>query len=145
MVEERITDGTRIAELLASELDGREDGALEAVAVTNADRDVEPTTDGSRAYDVVLASGEEADEGDGGDERDQGDPFAQVFVHEDRAHLEFGAAQDAAATAGGDADLRVRPKATQPPRTLVFVESGAEVKRATDVVQAVARAMTVTD
>lgn len=38
MVEERITDGTRIAQLLSSELDGREDGGLESIAVTNADR-----------------------------------------------------------------------------------------------------------
>jgi hypothetical protein len=32
----------------------------------------------------------------------------------------------------------VRPKAVEPPRTLVFVESGAAVKRALDVVRAVA-------
>ncbi len=123
MVEERITDGRRIAELLSSELDGREDGGLAAVAVTNADRDVEPTAEGARAYDVTSH-----------DER-----IARVFVHEDRAHLEFEAGQDTAAEAASDVDLRVRPKATTPPRTLVFVESGAEVKRATDVVQAVSR------
>jgi len=62
-----------------------------------------------------------------------------VFIHEDRAHLELEAGQDVAAEAAADVDLRVRPKATQPPRTLVFVESGAEVKRATDVLQAVSR------
>ncbi len=45
MVEERITDGRRIAELLSSEVDGREDGELAEYAVTNADRDVEPTAD----------------------------------------------------------------------------------------------------
>jgi len=123
MVEDRITDGRRIAELLSSELDGREDGGLAAVAVTNADRDVEPTADGARAYDVTR-----------GDDR-----FARVFVHDDRAHLEFETAQDIAAETASDADLRVRPKATTPPRTLVFVESGADVKRATDVIQAVSR------
>lgn len=139
MVEDRITDGKRIAQLLSSELDGREDGALEAVAVTNADRDVEPTTDGARAYDVVIV-----DEADAADESDEGtdDPFARVFVHEDRARLEFRDGQDVAAEAGEDAGLRVRPKASRPPRTLVFVESGAEVKRATDVVQAVVRSAT---
>ncbi|MGQ3411023.1 hypothetical protein ACT4ML_02010 [Natrinema sp. LN54] len=129
MVEDRITDGRRIAQLLASELDGREDGELARFAVTNADRDVEPTADGARAYDVTRD-----------DER-----IARAFVHDDRAHLEFEAAQDAAAEAASDVDLRVRPKATNPPRTLVFVESGAEVKRATDVVQRVSQALAETD
>ncbi|WP_226480287.1 hypothetical protein [Natrinema amylolyticum] len=125
MVEDRITDGRRIAELLSSEVDGREDGELASFAVTNADRDVEPTADGARAYDITRR-----------DER-----LARVFIHDDRAHLEFEAGQDAAAEAAADADLRVRPKATRPPRTLVFVESGAEVKRATDVLQTVSRAL----
>lgn len=129
MVEDRITDGRRIAQLLASELDGREDGELADFAVTNADQDVEPTADGARAYDVTRH-----------DER-----IARAFVQDDRAHLEFEAGQDAAAEAAADVDLRVRPKATNPPRTLVFVESGAEVKRATDVVQRVSRALAATD
>ncbi|ELY86684.1 hypothetical protein [Natrinema altunense] len=123
MVEERITDGRRIAELLSSEVDGREDGELAEYAVTNADRDVEPTADGARAYDMTRR-----------DER-----IARVFVHDDRAHLEFEAGQDIAAAAAADVDLRVRPKATQPPKTLVFVESGAAVKRTTDVLQTVSR------
>ncbi|WP_339103321.1 hypothetical protein [Haloterrigena salinisoli] len=129
MVEERITDGRRIAELLASELDGREDDELASIAVANADRDVEPTTDGARAYDVTLALP------DSDDQR-----IARVFVHEDRARLEFEMGQDVAVEAAEDVGLRVRPKAAQPPRTLVFVESGAAVKRATDVVKAVSRA-----
>ncbi|MFD1563635.1 hypothetical protein ACFR99_08755 [Haloarchaeobius amylolyticus] len=129
MVEDRITDGRRIAELLSSELDGREDGGLAAVAVTNADRDVEPTADGARAYDITRS-----------DER-----LARVFVHDDRAHLEFEIEQDTAAETASDIDLRVRPKATTPPRTLVFVESGADVKRATDVVQAVSGQLESTD
>ncbi|ADB61064.1 hypothetical protein Htur_2184 [Haloterrigena turkmenica DSM 5511] len=130
MVEERITDGRRIAELLASELDGREDDELASIEVANADRDVEPTADGARAYDVALAS-------PGSDDAER---IARVFVHEDRARLEFETGQDIAAEAAADLELRVRPKATQPPRTLVFVESGAAVKRATDVVKAVSRA-----
>ena len=123
MVDERITDGRRIAELLASELEGREDGGLDSIAVTDADRDVEPSADGSRAYDVI----------------DDGERIAQVFVHDERARLEFEAGQDVAAETAADAGLRVRPKAVRPPRTLVFVESGTEVKRATDVVQSVSR------
>ncbi|WP_436344094.1 hypothetical protein [Natronorubrum sp. FCH18a] len=125
MVEERITDGRRIAELLASELDGREDGTLESTRVTNADRDVESTADGARAYDVEFAA----------------ERLARVFVHEERARLEFETGQDVAAETADDLELRVRPKATEPPRTLVFVESGAAVKRATDIVQAVSRSL----
>ena len=133
MVEDRITDGRRIAELLSSEIDGREDGELAHFAVTNANRDVEPTADGARAYDVTR------------DDGDDDDRIARTFVHERRAHLEFEAGQDAAAEAASDVDLRVRPKATDPPRTLVFVESGAEVKRATDVLQQVSRALRETE
>ena len=88
MVENRITDGRRIAELLSSEIDGREDGELAHFAVTNADRDVEPTADGARAYDVTRH-----------DER-----IARVFIHEDRAHLELEAGQDVAAEAAADVD-----------------------------------------
>ncbi|TYT61312.1 hypothetical protein [Natrialba swarupiae] len=150
MVEERITDGKRIAQLLASELEGREDGGLERIAVTDADRDVEPTADGARAYDVSVLSRDEAttpeddvdvgddasgDDGDG--ESDETVRIARVFVHENRARLEFAVGQDIAAQTAEEGDLRVRPKATEPPRTLVFVESGAAVKRATNVVQSV--------
>jgi hypothetical protein len=123
MVEDRVTDGRRIAELLASELEGRVDGGLARVAVTDADRDVEPRPEGARAYGVTL----------------DGERLAAVFVHPDRAHLAFAAHQDAAAAIAGDLELRVRPKATEPPQTLVFVESGAAVKRAADVVDRIAR------
>jgi len=52
MVEERITDGKRIAQLLASELTGLERGPLGSVSVANADPDVEPTADGALAYRI---------------------------------------------------------------------------------------------
>lgn len=125
MVEDSITDGRRIAELLSSELSGREDGELERFAVTNADRDVEPSVDGARAYDVEY------------DEYDDG-CLARVYVQPDRVRLELEVGRAAATEAATDAELRVRPKATTPPKTLVFVENGAEVKRATDVLEAVA-------
>jgi hypothetical protein len=122
MVEDRVTDGRRIAELLSSELHGREDGGLAAVAVVDAAESVEPTADGALAYRV------EAD----------GDSLASAYVHPNRVHLAFEAGREGAARAGADAGLRVRPKATRPPETLVFVESGAEVKRAAEVVATVA-------
>lgn len=120
MVEERVTDGTRIAELLASEVEGRTDGGLGALSVTDANPDVEPTADGARAFDVTRG----------------GDLLGRVFVHDDRVHVAFATGREAALEAAESAGLRVRPKATTPPRTLVFVESGAEVKRATDVLSA---------
>ncbi|MFC6717437.1 hypothetical protein ACFQGT_04880 [Natrialbaceae archaeon GCM10025810] len=126
MVEDRITDGRRIAELLASEVDGREDGHLGDLEIADPDRDVEPTPDGARAYAVSFSA-----------EPDRtGDRLARAFVHPERVRLEFDRGVDATVEAAGDVGLRVRPKATTPPKTLVFVESGAEVKRATDVIQA---------
>lgn len=121
-----MTDGRRIAELLASELHGRADGALDRVAVADAVEDVELTIDGTLAYRVTV----------------DGEPLARVHVHPDRVHLAFGTGQDTAASvaesaADEGAALRVRPKASQPPETLVFVESGAAVKAATDVVATV--------
>jgi hypothetical protein len=122
MVEDRVTDGERIAELLSSELHGREDGPLARVAVVDPVEDVDPAADGALAYRVEVG----------------GEALASVHVHPERVHLAFVGRQDAAAEAARDADLRVRPKATRPPETLVFVESGAAVKAAADVVAAVA-------
>ena len=109
--------GKRIAQLLASEVAGRSDGPLGRLAVADADRDIEPTVDGARAYVV---------------ERD-GEPFAEVYVQPDRARIELREGIDTAVEAAEREGLRVRPKATRPPRTLVFVESGGEVKRAVAV------------
>lgn len=120
MVEDRITDGRRIAQLLSSELHGRSDGALASLAVVDADREVEPSEDGALAYRV---------------ERDGG-PFASVYVHPDRVRVELRTGLSAAVDAAEKLGLRVRPKAVEPPRTLVFVESGAQVKRAADVLAA---------
>jgi hypothetical protein len=123
MVSRELDDGVRIAQLLASDLVGHEDG-LADVAVTDADPDVEPTPNGARAYRVRAADR----------------PLATVFVHPERARIEFEAGQEAALDAARDAGLRVRPKATEPPRTVVFVENGAEVKRVLRVVEAAAAA-----
>lgn len=148
MVEARVTDGRRIAELLASEIDGREDGHLERLAVVDADTDVEPTTDGARAYDVGRTEGsdraeemerEAETEREGAAERER--PVARVFVHEDRVRVEFERGRERAASAAEAVGLRVRPKATTPPKTLVFVEDGGEVKRASDVFDDVSRSI----
>lgn len=124
MVDNRVRDGKRIAQLLASELRGHEDGQLGSLSVADA-RDVEGSVDGEFAYAVRRGD----------------DVLAAVYVHDDRARVEFQAGIDAAADAGRTADLRVRPKAGQPPRTLVFLEDGVAVKRVLPVFAAAAEAI----
>jgi len=123
MVEERLTDGRRIAQLLASEVTGHGD-ALAGLSVADADPDVDPTPDGTFAYGI---------------DRD-GSRVASVFVQPDRIRVEFGCAVGAAADTAREEGLRVRPKAVDPPRTLVFVADGAQVKRLLAVLRAVVSA-----
>lgn len=112
MSADRVRDGHRIAQLLASEL---ESGATpDALAVTDADPEVEPTPEGTLAYRVRAG--------------DEGRTIASVYVQPDRARVEFSVSAAAVADAAEDAGLRVRPKAAQPPGTIVFVEDGAHVK-----------------
>ncbi|MEF8842002.1 MAG: hypothetical protein V5A62_10310 [Haloarculaceae archaeon] len=120
MVEDRITDGRRIAQLLASEIRGHERGPLGRLAVLDV-RDVEGDVHGEFAFGVDART----DTGDSGARR-----VADVYVHDDRARVEFREAPEVAADAGREAGLRIRPKAVQPPRTVVFVEDGVEAKRA---------------
>ena len=54
MVEDRVTDGKRIAQLLSSELSGRDRGTLGDLSVVNADPDAEPSVDGTEAYGVAY-------------------------------------------------------------------------------------------
>jgi hypothetical protein len=125
MVRDRLDDGIRIAELLASEVSG---GATRTtLSVIDADDDVDPSVDGTLAYRVELANDD-----------DEAVVLADVNVHPDRCHVAFRVAPEVATQAAADAELRVRPKATQPPQTLVFVEDGGEVKQILPVVSAVA-------
>ncbi|SFG52486.1 hypothetical protein SAMN04488063_2305 [Halopelagius inordinatus] len=110
MVEDRLTDGKRIAQFVASEVEGHADLRL---CVADADPDVEPTADGAFAYRIASEDEE---------------TVAEVYVQSDRARVEFVDAVEAAAEAADAEGLRVRPKAVRPPRTLVFVEDGAQVK-----------------
>ncbi|MFB6207576.1 MAG: hypothetical protein ABEJ05_13730 [Haloglomus sp.] len=147
MVDERTTDGRRIAQLLAAELRGHEQSPLGRLAVTDV-RDTEGSEHGEFAYGVALVpEGETADRRNPDVEtRDAVERLADVYVHPDRARVEFRLAPDAAADAGREAaareesGIRVRPKATTPPRTLLFLESGVAAKRALPVFQAVVAA-----
>lgn len=122
MADERLSDGRRVAQLLASELTG-DHGQLAALSVTDADPDIEPTPEGALAYRVHD------------DDADR--IVAEVYIQPDRARVEFQVAPDVAAEVGSEQDLRVRPKATQPPQTIVFVEDGAQVKWILPVFRAV--------
>jgi hypothetical protein len=144
MVDERLTEGRRIAQLLAAELRGHERGPLGRLAVVDV-RDVEGTEHGAFAYGVaLLPAGETAARRNPEVERrDDTERLADVYVHEARARVGFRLSPDVAATVGGEeaereaSGLRVRPKATQPPRTLVFLESGVAAKRVLPVFRAV--------
>jgi hypothetical protein len=52
MVEDAVTDGTRIAELFASELEGLTVGSLAGVVVVDADRNAAPSEAGTYAYGI---------------------------------------------------------------------------------------------
>ncbi len=151
MVQDRLRDGKRIAQLVASELTGDRD-LLNQVVVVDADPDVEPTADGARAYDVVYVSPTEAlvvdDRGRTtiDEERTaQQTLLATVFVQPERARIEFKTAAARAAEAAQAANLRVRPKAVDPPQTLVFVEDGAQAKWVLDVFRTVVSSVQATD
>jgi hypothetical protein len=135
MVRDELTDGKRIGQLLSSEIHGYERGALGRLSVADADTDVEPTEAGAFAYAIEYEA-----EGD-----DEPQRIAEVYVHPDRAHVEFREGIDTAAETGDSEGLRVRPKAVDPPRTLVFVENGAEVKGALRVIRAVAETLNADD
>ncbi|MDR5672483.1 Uncharacterized protein AArcCO_1257 [Halalkaliarchaeum sp. AArc-CO] len=121
MVDDRLSDGPRIAELLASELTGGT-GPIRKLAVVDAEVDVEPSVDGAFGYAV---------------ERTDGRTVAEVSVQPDRAYVEFRVNPDAVARTARERGLRVRPKAVHPPRTIVFLEDGAQVKRVLDAFEVV--------
>ncbi|MEF8777829.1 MAG: hypothetical protein V5A36_02845 [Natronomonas sp.] len=126
MARDTITDGTRIGQLLSSEIHGHEGGLLGHLTVVDANTDVEPAADGAFAYGIDIS------------ETANG-RIASAYVHPDRLRLEFETAVETAFKATERAGLCARPKAIDPPRAIVFVESGAEVKDALGVLRAVVK------
>jgi hypothetical protein len=117
MVENRITDGRRIAELLASELDG----PLDSVAVVDADPDAEPVDGGARAYDVAV----------------EGSTAAAVFIHPECVRIEATIDGERIDVTGSDGvSIRRGSERETGEETMIFVEYGAAVKRAVDVLLA---------
>lgn len=116
MVRDRIRDGERIAQLLASELTGLETGPLATVAVVDAVDDVTPAPEGARAYDVERG----------------GEALASVAITEHTARIEFQESVDLDVPTE-TTDLRVD---RGEPGPVLVVESGAAVKPAVDVLVA---------
>jgi hypothetical protein len=122
MVEDRATDGERIAQLLASELTGRSDGPLGRFSVVDADRDASPTPEGTLAYRVAVDEKRVADvhiypEG------------ASILLEESTGPLDVDAVVDTTSGPG----LSVE---STDDGTLVRIEFGAAVKRTVDALVA---------
>jgi hypothetical protein len=116
MVDERVRDGQRIAQLLASELTGRATGPLADVSVVDADPSASPSPGGTRAYDVAF----------------DGERVATVRMTERTARVELAESlepAEAASVEAGD-DLSVESGEAGP---VLVVGSGAAVKGAVDV------------
>ena len=146
MVSDEVTDGTRIGRLFSSEVHGHERGALGRLRIVDADPDAEATEGGALAFAVAVDGDGDGStdvvDGDGNDDAAaSGKRIAEAYVHPDRLRVEFLRGARTAAEAGRAAGLRTRPKAVEPPRTLVFVERAADAKAALRVARDVAEAV----
>ncbi|WP_225334825.1 hypothetical protein [Halomicrobium urmianum] len=126
MVEDRITDGKRIGQLLASELTGLERGSLADVEVVDAEPDAEPTPDGTVAFGVDH----------------DGERVATAYVHDDHARLavEGAPGDEVAAEREGDSDGIERDDLdvnADGEGATIRVHSGAAAKRAADALRTV--------
>ena len=118
MVDDRITDGKRTAQLLASELTGRTDGPLGRLTVVDAERDAEPSPDGPVAYGIAV----------------DGERVADVRLFSDSIEIRVADLDPEALTdalAGPGVRARVEDGAA-----IVAIDYGAAVKRAVDALAA---------
>ena len=155
MVQDRLRDGKRIAQLLASELTG-DQSALATVVVADADPDVEATDDGAFAYRVVHVADSDAlttdDRGrptladSTGDVDAELTEIATVSVQPDRAQVGFSTAADRAVEAATTADLDVVSTAGMAPddTALIGITDGVDAKRVVPVFAAVVAAVSTT-
>lgn len=123
MVTDELADGKRIGQLLSSEIHGHERGVLGQLEVVDADPDVEVTADGVFAYAIAT---------------DHGNRIADVYVYPDRIRVEILLAPEVAGNRARGEGFQPRQNASDPARTIVFVENGAAVKPALRVVRTVA-------
>lgn len=126
MVDDELTDGRRIAQLLASEVTGRTDGLLGDLSVVDADPDARPTAAGTFAFAIVVRDG-----GGGGSEATR--RVGAVEVTPGAAVLDLAVAVDPGAAAHRD-DVRWLDE----DRRRLAIERGAAVKPAVDLLRAAA-------
>lgn len=119
MVDNQVSDGTRIAELLASELDGRTDGWFDQVTIANVNHDVEPAVEGRAAYDIVSNE----------------DTLGTVYLQPNRVRFEVTARIGDLQAAADEVGLPVRSKSSTPPIVAILLENGAAVKKSLDVLE----------
>lgn len=116
MVEKRITDGKRIAQLLASELTGLDVHPLDEIEVVDADPDAEASPDGTLGYRVNYRE----------------TTVASVVLYPERAELRL----DTTAIELSEVSNQVADQMTIDGETAtVAIESGAAVKRAVDTLR----------
>jgi hypothetical protein len=132
MVVDELTDGTRIGKLLSSEIHGHERGMLGRLAVVDADQDATPSESGTFGF-AIARDGET-----GAGRADGDDRLAEVYLQPERVRVEVLVSANRAADAVADGDFEIRKEATDPPRSSILVESGAEVKAALRVVERLA-------
>jgi len=113
MVDERITDGERIAQLLASELSGLAVGSLAGVTVTDAHPDASPAPSGTLAYALAV----------------EGERAGEVYMYPDRVRVELDPPADERDAQGSERDTEGESDA------VLTVDSGAAIKRAVDAVR----------
>lgn len=111
MVEESVTDGKRIAQLLASEVTGLERGPLGATEVADAVPGAEPSDAGTEAYRLVR----------------DGETVAVASLFPDRVELALWVETP---WAGGEP-----PALCDDTGETLVVTSGVAVKRAVDVIR----------
>ncbi len=114
MVEDRVNDGERIAQLFASELTGLETDPLADVQVVDADAEVTPAADGADAYGIAFR-----------DER-----VGTVAVYPDCARFRLAVSPEAVEV--GDTPITVE---SADDGIVLSIESGAAVKGAVDIVR----------
>ena len=115
MVEKRITDGKRVAQLFASELSGLDVHPLDEIEVVDADPDAEPTPDGTLGYRVNYRE----------------TTVASVVLYPERAELRL----DTAAIELGELTNGTDRMTIDGDTATVSIESGAAVKRAVDTLR----------
>ena len=127
MVEDRVTDGERVAQLLASELSGRSDGELDRFSVVDADPDAEPTPEGTVAYRIAV----------------DGDRTGEVHIYPDGAEVRVGDGGDGSENGSLDTGRLVEATRgdglraeTTDDGVVVRIEYGAAVKQAVDALVA---------